>query len=69
MINVRELKLKRIFNLKEYLAEKARRDREYNEYVEQAIRKAEEDIAEGRVHTLEEFKKYMEEELGMKHYD
>lgn len=69
MINVRELKLKKIFKLKEYLAEKARRDKEYNEYVEQAIRRAEEDIAAGRVYTEEEFKKYMEEELGMKHYD
>lgn len=69
MINVRELKLKKIFNLKEYLEEKARRDREYNEYVEEAIRRGEEDIAAGRVYTLEEFKKYMEEELGMKHYD
>lgn len=69
MINVRELKLKKVFNLKEYLLEKAKRDREYNEYVEQAIKRAEEDIAAGRVHTLEEFKKYMEEELGMKHYD
>ncbi len=69
MISVRELKLKKIFNLKEYLKEKTRRDREYNEYVEQAIRRAEEDIREGRVHTLEEFKKYMEEELGMKHYE
>ena len=61
------IKTKKVFNLKEYLIEKAKRDSEYNEYVEEAIRRAGEDIAEGRVHTLEEFKKYMEEELGMKH--
>lgn len=55
MINVRELKLKKIFNLKEYLEEKARRDREYREYVEESLREAEEDIAAGRVYTEEEF--------------
>lgn len=55
MINVRELKLKKIFNLKEYLEEKARRDREYREYIEESLREAEEDIAAGRVYTEEEF--------------
>ena len=69
MINVKELKLKKIFSLKAYLEEKARRDREYREYVENAIRKGEADFAEGRVVTLDEFKKYMEQELGMKHYE
>lgn len=69
MINVKELKLKKIFNLKEYLQEKARIDREYYEYVKEGLREAEEDFVEGRYCTLEEFKKYMEEELGMKHYD
>ena len=69
VINIRTLKLKKIYNLKEYLQEKAKRDKEYNEYVKEAIRKGEEDIAEGRVYTIEEFKKHMEEELGMKHYD
>lgn len=69
MINVKELKLKKIFNLKEYLQEKARLDREYKEYIEIGLKEAEEDFVVGRYCTLEEFKKYMEEELGMKHYD
>ena len=67
MINVKELKLKKIFNLKEYLQEKARQDREYRQYIEKGLKEAEEDFVAGRYCTLEEFKKYMEEELGMKH--
>lgn len=56
MINVKELKLKRIFSLKAYLEEKARRDREYREYVENAIREGEADFAAGKYYTLEELK-------------
>ena len=56
MINVKELKLKRIFSLKAYLEEKARRDRAYREYVENALREAEEDFKAGRYYTLEELK-------------
>ena len=63
MLNVKELKLKKIFNLKEYLQEKARRDKEYREYVEKCIREGEEDIEAGRVYTWEEFKEIMEKEL------
>lgn len=63
MINIRTLKLKKIYNLKEYLQEKARRDKEYNEYVKEAIRKGEEDIAEGRVYTEEEFLKELAKDI------
>jgi hypothetical protein len=66
MNSVRALKLKKIFNLKEYLQEKAREDRAYREYVEQEIKKAEEDIAAGRVYTLEEFKDLLEEKIKFK---
>ena len=63
MINVKTLKLKKIFNLREYLQEKARIDKEYQEYVEQAIQEGEEDFAAGRYSTLEEFKKEFKEYL------
>lgn len=69
MINGRELKLKRIFNLKEYLKEKARRDREYKEYVEEAIRRGEEDIKAGRVYDLDKVLRELEEEFGLEHYE
>ena len=69
MLNVKELKLKKIFNLKEYLQEKARKDKEYREYVERCIKEGEEDIKAGRFYTLEEFKEVMEKELGLKYYD
>ena len=69
MINVKELKLKKIFNLKEYLQEKARRDREYNEYVKEAIRRGEEDIKAGRIEPLDKVLREMEKEFGLKHYE
>lgn len=69
MINVRELKLKKIFNLKEYLTEKARRDRQYREYVEEAIRRGEADIEAGRVEPLDKVLWEIEEEFGLKHYE
>ncbi len=69
MINVRELKLKKVFHLKEYLEEKARQDKEYNEYVDKCLEQAEEDFREGRFCTLEEFKRKMEEEFGLRQYE
>ena len=49
MISVRELKLKKVFNLKEYLEEKAKRDKEYNEYVEESIKRGLDDLKQGRI--------------------
>lgn len=69
MINVKELKLKKIFNLKEYLNEKVRKDKEYEEFVERAIQRGEEDIKAGRVYSLEEVLREMEEEFGLEHYE
>lgn len=63
MINVRELKLKKIFNLKEYLEEKARQDKEYKEFVRQSLREAEEDFAAGRYYTYEELVKEFEQDI------
>lgn len=63
MISVRELKLKKVFHLKEYIEEKIRQDKEYDAYVEQAIREGEEDIMVGRVYTEEEFLKELEKDI------
>ena len=63
MINVKELKLKKIFNLKEYLQEKAGRDREYDEYVKASMKRAEEDIVAGRYYTLEELKQELKKDV------
>ena len=63
MINVKELKLKKIFNLKEYLQEKARLDREYDEYVKASMKRAEEDIVAGRYYTLEELKQELKKDV------
>lgn len=63
MINVRELKLKKIFNLKEYLEEKVRQDKEYKEFVRQSLREAEEDFAAGRYYTYEELVKEFEQDV------
>lgn len=63
MINVKELKLRKIFSLKEYLEEKARRDREYREYVEKGLKEAEEDFKAGRYYTLEELKEELAKDI------
>ncbi len=63
MINVRELKLKKIFHLKEYLEEKAKLNKDYKEYVEQEIREAEEDFKQGRYYTYEELVKEFEKDI------
>lgn len=63
MINVKELKLKKIFNLKEYLQEKARLDREYDKYVKASMKRAEEDIVAGRYYTLEELKQELKKDV------
>ncbi len=68
MLNVKELKLKKIVNLKEYLQEKARKDKEYRKYVERCIREGEADIKAGRFYTWEEFKEIMEKELMQNGY-
>lgn len=70
MINVRDLKLKRIFNLKEYLEEKAKRDKEYTVYVETSIKKGLEDIEKGRIESLDKVLWEIEEEFGLEkgHY-
>ncbi len=69
MINVRDLKLKRIFNLKEYLEEKAKRDKEYTVYVETSIKKGLEDIEKGRIESLDKVLWEIEEEFGLDHYE
>ena len=63
MIKVKELKLKKIFNLKEYLQEKAGRDIEYDEYVKASMKRAEEDIVAGRYYTLEELKQELKKDV------
>lgn len=63
MINVKGLKLKKIFNLKEYLQERARLDREYEEYVKASMKRAEEDITAGRYYTLEELKQELKKDV------
>lgn len=63
MINVRELKLKKIFNLKEYLTEKVQQDKEYREFVRKSLREAEEDIEAGRYYTYEELVKEFEQDV------
>ncbi len=69
MINVKELKLKKIFNLKEYLQEKARRDKEYEEYVNASIERGLQDIKEGRIDPLDKVLRELEEEFGLEHYE
>lgn len=69
MINVKELKLKKIFNLKEYLQEKARRDKEYDEYVKASIERGLQDIKEGRIEPLDKVLRELEEEFGLEHYE
>jgi predicted transcriptional regulator len=69
MINVKELKLKKIFNLKEYLQEKARRDKEYEEYVNASIQRGLQDIKEGRIEPLDKVLRELEEEFGLEHYE
>lgn len=69
MINVKELKLKKIFNLKEYLQEKARRDKEYEEYVNASIERGLQDIKEGRIEPLDKVLRELEEEFGLEHYE
>ena len=69
MISVRELKLKKVFNLKEYLEEKAKRDKEYNEYVEESIKRGLEDFKQGRIEPLDKVLWEIEEEFGLKHYE
>lgn len=69
MINVKELKLKKIFNLKEYLQEKARRDKEYEEYVNTSIQRGLQDIKEGRIEPLDKVLRELEEEFGLEHYE
>ena len=69
MINVKELKLKKIFNLKEYLQEKARRDKEYEEYVNASIQRGLQDIKEGRREPLDKVLRELEEEFGLEHYE
>ncbi len=63
MINTKTLKLKRVFNLREYLQEKAKIGREYREYVEQSIKEAEEDFKNGKYYTLGEIKKELQRDL------
>lgn len=63
MMNTKTLKLKRVFNLREYLQEKAKIDREYREYVEESIKEAEEDFKNGRYYTLEEIKIELHKDL------
>lgn len=69
MINVKELKLKKIFNLKEYLQEKVRQDKEYKEYVEKSIQRGLQDIKEGRIEPLDNVLIQMEEEFGLETYE
>ena len=69
LINVKELKLKKIFNLKEYLQEKARRDKEYEEYVNASIERGLQDIKEGRIEPLDKVLRELEEEFGLEHYE
>ena len=63
MISVRELKLKKVFNLKEYLEEKARRDKEYKEFVKKSLKEAQEDFKEGRYYTYEQLVKEFEQDI------
>lgn len=69
MINVKELKLKKIFNLKEYLQEKVRQDKEYKEYVEKSIQRGLQDIKEGRIEPLDNVLIQMEDEFGLETYE
>ncbi len=65
MVNIKTLKLKKEFNLKEYLNKKKKMDKAYNEYVNNLINKAEQSIKEGRVRPIECIIKEIEKEYGL----
>ncbi len=66
MTNIKmTLRLNKILDMKEYLIKKAKQNKEYDKYVNNAIKKAEKSISEGRVRSLDCVLKEIEEEYGL----
>lgn len=67
MNNVRTLKLKKILNMKEGLRKKTKIDKQYEQYVQEAIQIGLEDVKAGRGEPIEKLYYEIEKEFGWLH--